>query len=417
MPIGNLFEKVLYAVKFGEPNLVLSGSVHENSKILYDRNPRTMVEKVAPWLTVDSDPYPVVVDGRIKWVLDGYTVTDKFPLSQRESLETMTDDSLADDLGFQTLPTDEINYMRNSVKATVDAYDGEVTLYEWETDPISEAWGEVFPDILQPREDIPDELLEHLRYPDDLFKVQRYQFAKYHETDAKEWYDASTRWEVPTDPEAEAFLQPPYRLFLDDTWALTSVYVPRGRANLVSYVSVNSDATDTENYGKISVLELPERAHRRPRSGGQRAQLGRGRARGAAQLHPGRRRPGAGQPAHAAGRRRADVRPAALREALGHRVLVPDPAVRDGVLRRRDRHRYDAARGHRGRPGRLGVRRRPGPRPSPRTPTAVAARPPRSRSRPARSTTRSARCSPRRRPSSPPPTGPRPTATRWAGRG
>lgn len=256
VPIGNLFEKVLYAVKFGEPNLVLSGSVHENSKILYDRHPRTMVEKVAPWLTVDSDPYPVVVDGRIKWVLDGYTVTDKFPLSERESLETMTDDSLADDLGFQTLPTDEINYMRNSVKATVDAYDGEVTLYEWETDPISEAWGEVFPDILQPRDEIPDELLEHLRYPDDLFKVQRYQFAKYHETDAKEWYDASTRWEVPTDPEAEAFLQPPYRLFLDDTWALTSVYVPRGRANLVSYVSVNSDATDTENYGKISVLEL-----------------------------------------------------------------------------------------------------------------------------------------------------------------
>ena len=187
VPIGSLFDKLLYAVKFGEPNLVLSGRVHENSKILYDRNPRTMVEKVAPWLTVDSDPYPAVVDGSIKWMLDGYTVTDKFPLSQRESLEDMTDDSLAEDLGFQTLPTDEINYMRNSVKATVDAYDGTVTLYEWETDPISEAWGEVFPDILQPREDIPDELLEHLRYPDDLFKVQRYQFAKYHETDAKLW--------------------------------------------------------------------------------------------------------------------------------------------------------------------------------------------------------------------------------------
>jgi uncharacterized membrane protein (UPF0182 family) len=255
--IGNLFDKVLYAVKFGDANLVLSDRVHENTKILYDRHPRRMVEKVAPWLTVDADPYPVVVDGRIQWVLDGYTVTDKFPMSERESLEDMTDDSLADDLGFQTLPTDEINYMRNSVKATVDAYDGTVTLYEWESDPISEAWGEVFPDILQPRESIPDELLEHLRYPDDLFKVQRYQFAKYHETDPKEWYDGSTRWEVPTDPEAEGFLQPPYRLFVDDTWALTSVYVPRGRANLVSFVSVNSDATDEENYGRISVLELP----------------------------------------------------------------------------------------------------------------------------------------------------------------
>jgi uncharacterized membrane protein (UPF0182 family) len=256
VPVGNLFDKLLYAVKFGEPNLVLSDRVHEDSKILYDRHPRTMVEKVAPWLTVDSDPYPVVVDGRIQWVLDGYTVTDKFPLSERESLEEMTDDSLAEDLGFQTLPTDEINYMRNSVKATVDAYDGTVTLYEWEPDPISQAWGEVFPDVLQPREEIPDELLEHLRYPDDLFKVQRYQFAKYHETDAKLWLDASTRWEVPTDPEAETRLQPPYRLFVDETWALTSVYVPRGRANLVSFVSVNSDAT-SEDYGRISVLELP----------------------------------------------------------------------------------------------------------------------------------------------------------------
>jgi hypothetical protein len=87
--------------------------------------------------------------------------------------------------------------------------------------------------------------------------VQRYQFAKYHETDAKLWLDASTRWEVPRDPEAETRLQPPFRLFVDDTWALTSVYVPRGRANLVSFVSVNSDATDQDNYGRISVLELP----------------------------------------------------------------------------------------------------------------------------------------------------------------
>ncbi len=148
VPIGGVFAQLLYAVKFSEPNLLLSSRVHDNSKILYDRNPRTMVEKVAPWLTVDSDPYPAVVDGRIQWILDGYTVTDKYPLSQRESLETMTDDSLQSDTGFQTLPTDEINYLRNSVKATVDAYDGTVRLYEWdEEDPILQAWEEVFPDV------------------------------------------------------------------------------------------------------------------------------------------------------------------------------------------------------------------------------------------------------------------------------
>ncbi|QIK77339.1 UPF0182 family protein [Nocardioides piscis] len=257
VPIGSAIDKLLYAVKFGEPNLVLSGRVHEDSKILYDRNPRRMVEKVAPWLTVDSDPYPAVIDGRIQWILDGYTVTDQFPLSQRESLDEMTEDSLADPPGFQTLPTDEINYMRNAVKATVDAYDGTVTLYAWdEEDPILKAWSEVFPGVVQPKSEIPETLMEHVRYPDDLFKVQRHQFARYHLTEPGDWYDGANRWEVPEDPQDPTTQQPPYRLFVDDTWALTSVYVPRGKNNLASFMSVNSDAT-SEDYGKISVLELP----------------------------------------------------------------------------------------------------------------------------------------------------------------
>ncbi len=263
--VGGLFRKLLYAVKFSEPNFLLSGRVNENSKVLYDRNPRLMVEKVAPWLTVDSDPYPVVVDGRIQWVLDGYTVTDKYPLSQRESLETMTDDSLQQNDGFQTLPTDEINYLRNSVKATVDAYDGTVTLYAWdEADPILKAWDEVFPGLLKDRADIPEELVSHLRYPEDLFKTQRYQYQRYHETAAKDWFEGSTRWVVPNEPtdKDSSRKQPPYRFFIDDDgvqrWSLTSVYVPRERETLVAYMSVNSDATDTENYGKISVRELPD---------------------------------------------------------------------------------------------------------------------------------------------------------------
>ena len=257
VPIGNIVDKLLYAVKFGEPNLVLSGRVHDDSKILYDRNPRQMVEKVAPWLTVDSDPYPAVIDGKIQWILDGYTVTDRFPLSQRESLEEMTDDSLTETPGFQTLPTDEINYMRNAVKATVDAYDGTVHIYAWdEEDPILKAWSEVFPDVVQPKSDISDSLMTHLRYPVDMFKVQRHQFARYHLTDPNDWYDGANRWAVPRDPQDDTTQQPPYRLFLDDTWALTSVYVPREKNNLASFVSVNSDATSDE-YGKISVLELP----------------------------------------------------------------------------------------------------------------------------------------------------------------
>ncbi|RYC07266.1 UPF0182 family protein [Nocardioides zhouii] len=264
VPVGGLFNKLLYAVKFSEPNFLLSGRVNESSKVLYDRDPRSMVEKVAPWLTVDSDPYPVVVDGKITWVLDGYTATDKYPQSQRESLETMTDDSLQQDNGFQTLPTDEINYLRNSVKATVDAYDGTITLYAWEPDdPILKVWDEVFPGLIKSRDDIPEALMSHLRYPEDLFKTQRYHFQRYHETVAKDWFEGSTRWVLPKDPQASTRLQPPYRLFTDtdgtgeQSWSLTSVYVPRERETLVAFMNVNSDAT-SEDYGKISVRELQD---------------------------------------------------------------------------------------------------------------------------------------------------------------
>ena len=269
VPIGNVFNKLLYAVKYSEPNLLLSGRVHSDSKILYDRAPRDMVEKVAPWLTVDSDPYPAVIDGKIQWILDGYTTTDKYPGSQRASFETMTEDALQQDSAFATLPTDEVNYVRNSVKATVDAYDGTVTLYEWDQDdPILKAWSDVFPGTVRPYEDIPDSLREHLRYPEDLFKAQRYQYQRYHVTDAQLWLEGSERWEAPKDPQATGSLQPPYRLFTDDagsqTWSLTSVYVWPKRDKLAAFMEVDSDATSPD-YGKISVKELPDEGTDGPR--------------------------------------------------------------------------------------------------------------------------------------------------------
>ncbi len=139
-------------MKFGDPNILLSSQVNDASKIIYDRDPSQRVEKVAPWLTVDGDPYPAVVDGRVVWILDGYTTTDRYPLSDKESFEEMTSDSLASDNQFQALPTDEINYMRNAVKATVDAYDGTVSLYEWdESDPMLNAWMGAFPGTVQPK--------------------------------------------------------------------------------------------------------------------------------------------------------------------------------------------------------------------------------------------------------------------------
>ncbi|TYL46068.1 UPF0182 family protein [Nocardioides sp. BGMRC 2183] len=258
--VGSTFNQLMYAIKFGEPNFLLSGRVNGNSRLLYDREPVKRVEKVAPWLTVDSDPYPAVVDGKIQWIVDGYTTTDRYPNSQRESFDSMIEDSLQEDTGIQTIPTDEINYMRSAVKATVDAYDGTVTLYEWdEDDPILQTWMKVFPDTVQEKDQISEELLEHLRYPEDMFKVQRYQLARYHVTDAGEFYQGSDRWEVPQDPNATTSFQPPYRMFTDvgegEEWSLTSVFVPRGKGNLASFVSANSDATSPD-FGQLKLLEM-----------------------------------------------------------------------------------------------------------------------------------------------------------------
>jgi len=264
--VGSTFNKLMFAIKFGEPNFLLSGRVNDNSKVLFDRDPTVRLQKVAPWLTVDSDPYPAVVDGRILWVLDGYTTTDRFPGAEKDSYSDMIDDALADTTGgLQTIPTDQINYMRNAVKATVDAYDGTVTLYEWDTeDPLLQAWKKAFPGTVQDKESIPEELTDHLRYPEDLFKVQRFQLARYHVTDPSDWYQSNNRWEVPEDPYAQRTFQPPYRLFVDEptvegedeTFSLTSVYVPYQKNNLASFVSVDSDAT-SDTYGTMRVLELP----------------------------------------------------------------------------------------------------------------------------------------------------------------
>ena len=258
--VGSTFNQLMFAIKFGEPNFLLSGRVNSGSSVLFDRDPTTRVEKVAPWLTVDTDIYPAVVDGRIVWIADAYTTTDRFPLAQRESFEDMITDALQVQTGIQTLPTDEINYMRNAVKATVDAYTGEVTLYAWdEEDPLLKAWMGAFPGTVEPKSSMSEDLLDHVRYPEDLFKVQRYQYARYHVSDASDWYEFNDRWAVPEDPQAPGVFQAPYRLFVGgaeaSNFSLTSVYVPFRRNNLASFVSVNSDAESGE-YGKISVLRL-----------------------------------------------------------------------------------------------------------------------------------------------------------------
>jgi uncharacterized membrane protein (UPF0182 family) len=257
--VGGFFHKLMYAIKFGDANFLLSGRVGPQSRVIYYRDPAQRVEKVAPWLTLDSDVYPTVVDGRVLWVLDGYTTTDHYPQSERDSFSTMTTDSLARPPGVRTLPTDQINYMRNAVKATVDAYTGQVTLYAWdESDPILQAWESAFPDTVLPKDKIPSDLLAHLRYPEDMFKVQRYQEARYHITDANAFYNGNNQWQVSPDSIRKDQNQAPIRMFIPDpssgqqTWSLTSSYVPNNKTTLSGFVTANSDPT-TPGYGSITV--------------------------------------------------------------------------------------------------------------------------------------------------------------------
>jgi len=267
VPIGGIFNKLLYSFKFGQPNLVLSSRVNAASKILYEREPRQRVEKIAPWLTVDGDPYPAVVEGRVVWIVDGYTTSNSYPNSEHRSLRDATADTLTSSRSQAALPTDQVNYLRNSVKAVVDAYDGTVKLYQWDTkDPVLKTWMKVFPGVVKPKTAISAGLLEHLRYPVDLFKVQRDVLQRYHVTDAQTFYEDGERWKVPEDPAASGnanVLQPPYYLSTarpgEDVpkFSVTSVYLPNSRQNLAAFVSVNSEASDTKNYGKMQILQLP----------------------------------------------------------------------------------------------------------------------------------------------------------------
>ena len=266
--IGNLWNRLLYAVKFADVNILLSDRVHPQSKIIYDRTPRQLVQGAAPWLKVDGDAYPAVVDGRIVWIVDGYTTSNSYPNSERVNLNEVTSDAQTSAGGTVVAqPQDDINYMRNSIKAVVDAYDGSVKLYAWdETDPVLKAWSQAFPNVVQPKSAISQDLLDHLRYPQDFFKVQRQILARYHMTNADNWYQRSSLWDVPNDPVSGASAQtkePPFYLSVkwpgDDNpiFSLTSAYVPDKRSNLASYMAVNADASSPD-YGRMRILQMSD---------------------------------------------------------------------------------------------------------------------------------------------------------------
>ncbi|MGW4238007.1 UPF0182 family membrane protein [Streptomyces sp. NPDC004749] len=261
--LSNPLNRAAYAVAFSEPQMLYSGAIGDGSRILYNRTPKERVEAVAPWLTIDGDAYPAVVDGRIKWIVDSYTTTNGYPYASRTTLGDTTADSLTDNQRAVVAQQNQVNYIRNSVKATVDAYDGTVELYQWdEKDPVLKTWMKAFPGSVKPKSDIAPDLMDHLRYPQDMFKVQRELLTRYHVTDPAQFYSGSDAWQVPDDPTTkDSNSVPPYYLSLkmpgqdDQKFSLTTTFTPNGRPNLGAFMAVDADATSPD-YGKIRVLRV-----------------------------------------------------------------------------------------------------------------------------------------------------------------
>ena len=191
IPMGNFLQRALFAWRFKDINLLISGLIHPDSRIMIFRQIQDRVPKPAPFLKLDSDPYLAIVDGKLLWIYDAYTTTTEYPYSQEIDLGDATDGLIGG----------SANYMRNSVKVTVDAYTGAMTYYLVDpNDPIAVAWSKAFPEMFTPVTDASDELLSHFRYPENLFQVQASQFATYHVTDPAVFFQKQDVWQIPIDP-------------------------------------------------------------------------------------------------------------------------------------------------------------------------------------------------------------------------
>jgi uncharacterized protein len=285
VPIGGPLARLAFALRYAEPNIVLSGLIESDSRILFNRGIRQRVQLIAPFLQLDHDPYPIVVDGRIKWVQDAYTTTDMIPYSERVDLGEVTrvrerrtqlvqavDGSLVEQEEILDLIAlqGQANYIRNSVKAVVDAYDGTVELYVTDPDdPLIQAWDRAFPGVLTPADQVPEEVAAHFRAPEDMFRVQARMLQRYHIPDATGFYTASDRWELPTDSAFaanndgqagnERTFPPTYQLLRlpgdeDEDFSLIQPFVPANRPVLSAYMAARGDP---DELGQIRILQMP----------------------------------------------------------------------------------------------------------------------------------------------------------------
>lgn len=255
--VGGFFRRALFAYRYRDFNLLISGLINGNSRIMINRDIETRVKKAAPFLTFDKDPYSAIIDGRLTWIWDAYTTTDLFPYSDRIGLGQASNNDI----------TGRANYIRNSVKAVVDAYDGTIKYYVVDDkDPMIKVWENVFPTLFTPGSEAPPELQAHFRYPEDLLQVQAFELARYHVTDVPTFFSNSKRWALPTalpdspgDKSATGTLRPYYVLLklpgdTEEQFVLFEPLTPSQRQNMVAYMAAGSDPG---KYGQLSVFEFP----------------------------------------------------------------------------------------------------------------------------------------------------------------
>ncbi|HAR95117.1 MAG TPA: UPF0182 family protein [Deltaproteobacteria bacterium] len=237
--LDSLARKAAFAFRFGSAKILLSSDITRESRILYNREVRSRVQAIAPFLVYDKDPYIVVADdGRLHWILDAYTISGDVPYSK--PLNT------------------RVNYIRNSVKATLDAYDGTVNFYISDPqDVVARVYDRMFPGLLKPLQAMPEDLKRHIRYPQELFQVQASMFAVYHMTDPKIFYNKEDLWEIPS--HAEKSMEPYYLIMKipeekSEEYVLLAPYTPAKRDNLAAWLAARCDVP---NYGKLIVYTFP----------------------------------------------------------------------------------------------------------------------------------------------------------------
>lgn len=249
IPISGLWNRMLYAWRFKDINILISSLVGKNTKIIYASQIQERLNKAAPFINWDTDPYPVVNNGKLEWIVDGYTVSDMYPYSEQTDLTDRTTRNQ-----FSSIPGTE-NYIRNSVKATIDAYDGTVKLYEWDaTDPIVQAWAKAFPDLFSPASSMDPTTAAHLRYPEDMFSVQTQMYQTYHVTDPRTFFSKGDTWQIPADPNQPTVstaadhaqeIQPYYVLMqlpgdATASYSLVLPMNPAGKQNMISLIAAKS---------------------------------------------------------------------------------------------------------------------------------------------------------------------------------